>query len=149
MGDSVAIQLLRSIDASLKQMLRQSAPAATVADDGDLDSKHGDPLLRFLPRDWSGEDYKNHHFSQCPPALLDMVAETLDYFARKAEEADERWNDKPTAPYKRKDAARARGWAKRLRAGHRPDAHAPRQQQAPSSGMSMDNEWPSDDEDFR
>jgi hypothetical protein len=116
------VELLRSIDASLKglraDLARQQAPAA--ADDRDLDGQYGDPILRFNPRDWTGHSFKGSKFSECPADLLDMVAETLDYFARKAEESGELANNgKPVAPYKRKDAARARGWAARIRGGYR------------------------------
>jgi hypothetical protein len=148
-----AIKLLRSIDSSLKQLLRQSAQAipATVADDRDLDGKWGDPQVKFLPRDWTGDDYKNYRFSECPPALLDMLADAFDYFARKAEESGETYNGKPTAPYKRKNAARARGWAKRLRNGYKATAvdrqtgellDEPAGEPAPMGG----SEWPAEDE---
>jgi hypothetical protein len=50
-----------------------------------------------------------------------MVAERLDYFAGQAEASGElATNGKPAAQYKRLDAARARGWAKRNREGHLP-----------------------------
>lgn len=114
------IALLESIDRSLKQLLARqqgSAPQA-VASDRDLDSKWGDPELKFNPRDWTGASFKGRKFSECPPELLDRVAETFDYFARKAEEKNERTDKgKPVADYKRADAARARGWAKRMRDG--------------------------------
>jgi hypothetical protein len=117
------LALLRSIDASLKQLLAQSratTPAASkaVANDRDLDSQWGDPELRFMPRDWTGPSFKGRHFSECPPDLLDLVAESCDYFARKADENNERTDKgKPVSDYKRLDAARARGWAHRIRTG--------------------------------
>lgn len=116
---SEAITLLKSIDASLKLLVKQLAGAnGAVAADRDLDGRYGDPELRFLPRDWTGPSYKGRRFSECPPDLLVMVAETLEYFADKSEDADERTDKgKPVAPYKRADAARARGWAKRNREG--------------------------------
>ncbi len=46
---------------------------------------------------------------QINQALLDLVAETFDYFAGQAEAKDERTDKgKPVAEYKRADAARAR-----------------------------------------
>jgi hypothetical protein len=114
------LALLRSIDASLKALLalqRGSVPKA-IATDEDLDSQYGDPVVKFMPRDWTGEDFKGRHMSEMPAALLDMLGDTYDYFAQKAEESGELTSsNKPVAPYKRKDAARARGWAKRVRAG--------------------------------
>jgi hypothetical protein len=126
--DPESIALLKSIDVSLKELVsfargRQAAAARQappmIATDSDLDGKYGNPLLKFKPRDWTGPDFKNRRFSECPAALLDQVADMLDYFARKAEEKKEITDKgKPVAPYKRQDAARARGWAKRIRAGY-------------------------------
>lgn len=113
------VWLLESIDATLKLLVKQqraSEPKA-VASDRDLDGKYGDPILKFMPRDWTGPSFKSRAFSECPPDLLDMVAETFDYFARKADEAGEKTSTgKPVGDFKRQDAARARGWARRLRA---------------------------------
>lgn len=118
--DTRAIDLLTSIDGSLKRlvvMLAATAPKPT-ADDRDLDGKYGDPEVKFLPRDWTGGDYKGRHFSECPAELLDMLANTFDYFAEKDErEGAKTAAGKPVAEYKRRDAARARGWAVRVRAG--------------------------------
>lgn len=128
-----ALDVLRSIDASLKKLVRlaerrQSAAAGPViASDRELDGRYGNPVIKFDPRDWSGESFKGAHMSQCPAEYLDMVAETFDYFARTAEEKDERTErGKPVAEFKRADAARARGWAKRVREGKVPqERHEP------------------------
>ena len=53
----------------------------------------------------------------CPAEFLDALAEAFDDLAGKADENNETHNGKPVAPYKRRDAARARGWAARVRAG--------------------------------
>jgi len=129
-----ALLVLQSIDATLKTMLavmqqreakvRASQPKA-VASDRDLDGKWGDPVLRFLPRDWTGDQrFKGYRFSECPAELLEMAAETLDYFAGKAEASGELTpKGKPVAEFKRADAARARGWSKRISEGkHTPSA---------------------------
>lgn len=133
------IELLRSIDGSLKQLLRLQAKTAPpeIADDRELDSQYGDPQVKFMPRDWTGDDYKGARMSECPAELLDMLAETFDYFARKAEESNELTSSgKPVAPYKRKDAARARGWAKRNR------VNGPRESQPVGVGAT---EWPAEE----
>jgi hypothetical protein len=112
--------LLRSIDASLKLLVQQrrAEQPKVIASDRDLDGKYGDPELKFMPRDWAGPSFKNRHYSECPPELLDLVAESCDYFAAKAEETDDRTTKgKPVAEFRRADAARARGWAKRMRDG--------------------------------
>ena len=115
-----SLALLRSIDASLKLLVKQQQAAAPkpVASDRDLDGQYGDPILRFMPRDWTGASFKGRRFSECPASLLEMVAETFDFFAKQADEKDERANNgKPVSDYKRQDAARARGWSKRIREG--------------------------------
>lgn len=118
------IDLLKSIDATLKRIekaLGASSSVAAVASDRDLDSQYGDPTVGFSPRDWRGPAFKGRKFSACAPEFLDMLAETLDYLAGKAAEKNELTaGGKSVADYKRKDAARARGWAKRIRAGIAP-----------------------------
>lgn len=120
-GDE-AVTLLRSIDASLKQLvglLRVAKPKA-VASDRDLDSQWGDPTIKMAdPRDWTGPPMKGRRFSECPSEYLEMLADRFDYFADQAEAKNELYNGKPVAPYRRTDAARARGWAKRVREGYR------------------------------
>jgi hypothetical protein len=127
---SETLTVLRSIDLSLRTLVviaqkkaearvttAAVAIAPAVASDRDLDGKYGDPEVKFNPRDWTGEPIKGLHMSACPAEALDMLAETFDYFAQKAEETNEVYNGKLVAPYKRIDAARARGWAARIRAG--------------------------------
>jgi hypothetical protein len=94
-------------------------PPAAIADDVDLDGPYGDPIIKAAdPRDWHGDSQKGKRFSECPPGYLDLVASRLDYFAQQAEaEGRLTTSGKPVAPFNRRDAARARGWAKRLRAG--------------------------------
>ncbi len=144
---SEAVTLLRSIDASLKALLAArsggaSPPgsAARPASDRDLDSQYGNPIVKAKdPRDWTGETMNGRRFSECPPEYLDIVADRLDYFAEQAEIAGEvsTTTGKPTAGYKRLDAARARGWAKRVREGWKAPA---------LSGFTADSS-PIDDDD--
>jgi hypothetical protein len=55
--------------------------------------------------------------------MLDMLADTYDYFAAKDEASGALTSTgKPKAPYGRQSAKRARGWAARLRAGWKPKA---------------------------
>jgi hypothetical protein len=117
--EGVAITLLRSIDASLKQLVSQQQRALPkpIATDRDMDGKFGNPILKVLPRDWVGPSFKGRRFSECPAPLLDQVAEMFDYFAEQAEQKHETYNGKAVAPFKRADAARARGWATRIRTG--------------------------------
>ena len=144
---SESIDLLKSIDASLKAILaglkqgaataapvarqpvnpfspQASTPAASnvprVASDADLDGQWGDPVVRAKsPRDWTGPNMMGKKFSECDPGYLDLVADRLDYFAGVNESSLEPDAAKK-ARYNRLDASRARGWAARLRAGYKP-----------------------------
>ncbi len=90
------------------------APATPSAPRVDLDGPHGNPTIAAKdPRDWSGPTMKGKRFSECPAEYLDLLAERLDYFAEKEPDAKK-------ANYNRLDAARARGWAARLRSGWTP-----------------------------
>jgi hypothetical protein len=108
--------------AILERMEKRNAAKAPkeVASDQELDSKYGDPeiKLRKVPRGWDGELITGCHMSECPPEYLDCLAELFDWQAAKADEKNEMTESgKPISAYRRKDAARCRGWAKRLRAG--------------------------------
>lgn len=115
-----ALDVLLSIEKLLLQLVSaKRADAASVAPDSDLDGKYGDPVVNAKdPRDWTGPSMKGRKFSDCPPDYLDLLASRFDYFAEEAE-LENKVTDKgkPVAPYNRRDAARARGWAKRIRSG--------------------------------
>lgn len=116
---------LASLDRNIALLVQQRRAAAPkpIASDRELDGKYGDPVVKFMPRDWTGPSFKDRRMSECPAELLDMLAQTFDYFGDQAEKNNERTNaGKPVADYKRKDAARARGWAKRIREGKVPQA---------------------------
>jgi len=146
MAVNETLLVLRSIDASLKELVAiartkrgGTASAAVVADDRDLDSTHGDFVVKFDPRDWRGDSCKGLRLSQCPADFLDMLAGTLDYLAEKAERTNEQTTGgKAVAPYKRKDAARCRGWAARVRAGKTAPA---------TNGHAGGGEWETSEED--
>jgi hypothetical protein len=110
------LRLLASIDATLRAMLlvlseRRPEPVGQSAPQVTLDGPHGDPICKAKsPRDWAGDDMTGRHFSECPPDYLDLLAERYDYFAGKEEDATKK-------RYNLLDAARARGWAARMRSG--------------------------------
>jgi hypothetical protein len=124
---------------ALLRKLTATTGAAAIASDKDLDGKYGDEEVRFNPKDWTGTSMKGKRMSKCPPEFLDLLAETFDYFAGEAEEKNETYNGKPVAPYKRKSAARARGWAKRIREG--------KVKQEPVATRPQSRGWGGDDED--
>lgn len=109
------------VDQVLKTMLAQSG--GDVADDRDLDSEWGDPTIKFdMPdKDWQGPSMAGKRFSQCSVEWLDAKAKSdasyAEYLRGPKKGTDE---DLKKAAYRDKDAARARGWAKRLRGGWRP-----------------------------
>jgi hypothetical protein len=90
-----------------------------VATAAELDGQWGDPLIRSRdPKSWTGDSMMGLKLSACPPEYLDLWAERADYFARQADEKGEKDNKgRPASYWKRKDAALARGWAARKRAG--------------------------------
>lgn len=127
----MTLSLLKSIDSSLKELVAQGkqkakgdSVGAAIADDADLDSQYGDPVIRRDPKRWTGESYVGSKFSETTPEYLEEVASFKDWQAGK----DAAAGDTKKAGYNRKDAARARGWAKRLREGYRPPLGAPQQQ---------------------
>jgi hypothetical protein len=81
--------------------------------DKDLDDpRFGDPVVKFDVRSWRGPSYVGKKFSQCPPDFLEALAESLQYSAEHPKEGKEKY-----AAFNRKDAARARSWSRRIRAG--------------------------------
>lgn len=150
MYEEKVVQLLTSIDASLRTLVGRSAARAAQqpATDADLDGKYGNPVVKKMPRDWTGPSFDNRPMSECPPELLDMIAERFDYFARQADEKGEVANNgKPASQYKRQDAARARGWAKRMRSGRTPTPRMDRPVASsapppPEIDPAFRSEWP-------
>lgn len=89
----------------------------TIASDAELDHpKYGDPQVKTAPRDWTGDFRVGQRMSESDPRLLDLVAERSDYFAGKNDQA-KAVTDKgvPKSKFDRANAAKARGWAARLR----------------------------------
>jgi len=86
-----------------------------VASDRDLDSAYGNPTVK-TPRNWKGERFDGFKMSETSVEFLEFFADFKDWQAdRREEEGGEDGSKK--AGYCRKDAARARGWAERLRRG--------------------------------
>jgi hypothetical protein len=145
--------VLRSMDATLKTLLALSQQRVTqaraakpkpIASDSDLDSQYGDEKVRLNPRDWTGASLKGRPMSACPAEFLDLLAESYDYFERKNEEAGALTDKgKPKADYDRRSASRARGWAKRARAGW----SAKTQAAVRGNGAKGSDEWAGDLED--
>lgn len=97
-----------------------SSKSGQVASDRELDSEWGDPTVRKDPKRWDGPSFVGCHFSETTPEYLESLASLFDWMGDKDEESGNLHKGKPTAPYKRSDARRARGWAQRLRNGWKP-----------------------------
>ncbi|MCS6900677.1 MAG: hypothetical protein RMJ98_13955 [Myxococcales bacterium] len=86
-----------------------------IADDADLDSQWGNPEIRKDPPRWTGPSFVGARYSDTTPEYLESLANFLDWKARESDKKKEMTNNgKPRSAYLRKDAARARGWRKRL-----------------------------------
>lgn len=118
---------IRGITLLVRHLGAAPRPAAEegprVASDAELDSGTGDPEVRKDPKRWKGDSYQGQRMSACPPDYLDTLADSCDWKADKdrdeaagitdpAERAKKLGYSRGAA----KEAALARGWARRLRA---------------------------------
>lgn len=117
-GDDATERRFAKLEARIA-ILEKGAAVGRPADDADLDSEWGDPVVRKDPSRWKGQSFAGRHMSECPSDYLLSLAGLFDWMADKDEEKGNTYTHKtsgeqvPTAPFKRKDAARARGWAAR------------------------------------
>lgn len=93
---------------------------------GDITSEYNDFVVRKDPPNWRKQglpSFEGRRLSQTTPEFLDALAQFLDWRAGKEEEENATYTSKktgqqePKSPWTRKDAARARAWAERLREG--------------------------------
>lgn len=103
---------LREIAALRARIEALEGATGLFASDKDMAGPKGDPIVRFEPRGWRGATHKDKHYSECSPEFLDALAEQLSWSAANPREGKEKY-----ASYDKLDAARARSWARRLRAG--------------------------------
>jgi hypothetical protein len=116
---------MKRIEGKLDQLLAartSSTPSVQVADDADLDGQWGDPEVRKDPKRWDGESMVGKRFSECPAEFLRTLASFFIWQAEKDEKTGDETKIK-YAGYKRRDASRALGWAKRIDAGYKPPAN--------------------------
>jgi hypothetical protein len=105
------INLLKRIAVGVEMVAGMRTTAPPAVQRIDLDGPHGNPTVKAKdPRDWTGEPMHGRTFSECPAAYLDLLADRLEYFASKED-------DPKKKRYNKLDAARARGWAERVRNG--------------------------------
>ncbi len=117
-----SLTMMTALSRMLEAFPKNVAPDAN---DSVCNGPHGDPIVKAKdPRDWTGDPMKGRKFSECPPTYLELLADRYDYFMERAEAAKKDADDdeqlqkaEKDAKYAKLDAARARGWAARLRAG--------------------------------
>jgi hypothetical protein len=108
------LSLLHDIKARLERIEARggqpaSAPASggEVATDHELSGEHGNPVVKYDPKRWTGRSYAGSRMSECPSDYLEAVAEFNDWrvgdYTKNGK--DPKW---PAL-----DARRARGWARR------------------------------------
>lgn len=121
------LERLKRIEAKLSQ----PTAAGGVATDGDLDGPHGDPVVKKDPKRWPAENgsYVGCRFSECPADYLEAMAGLNEWKAQQDERKGTD-DDKRKAKFNRLDAARARGWAQRVRDGYK----APVRSEQPPAG---------------
>lgn len=99
-----------------------AAPATgggAIASDYEMSGEYGNPVVHKDPPRWKGDSFAGCQLSECPSDYLNELASFHDWAAGKDEENKKTYlhkksgEQRPTAPLRRKDAALARGWAKR------------------------------------
>ncbi len=130
--DGILAELRRIVEVLERIESRPAAVAGAapsggggeVASDADLDSKWGDVEIKRNPSRWKGPSFEGKHMSECSPEFLDCLAELYDWKAANPRGYGNTTPEK-AAQYARKDAARARGWAARIRNGWKPKTTQP------------------------
>lgn len=109
--------MLVELTATKKATARKEAETA-VADDADLDGKYGDEEIKRMPsaKYWPGEDFTGRRMSETTVQFLEAFAKYKNACAW-ANEKEGNPDKAKYAGYDRKSAARARGWAQRLKNG--------------------------------
>jgi hypothetical protein len=121
------------------------ASESAIASDRDLDGQYGNPTIKKDPARWKGDSFVGYRYSETTPEYLEEVASFNDWRASKDDEAkavDSK--NRPKSYWARKDAALARGWAKRLRT--RPAA--PPASPPPNAGDTWEGDASSSSDDL-
>jgi hypothetical protein len=120
---------LDRIEAKLDALSRAKAAAPVAKAEGeiatadDLDGKFGNEEIRRDPsaKYWSGASYAGQRMSECPADYLEAYGKYKDACAYMNQKEGKEEKAKYVG-YDRKSAARARGWAQRIRGGYKPPA---------------------------
>ncbi len=104
--------------------LEAAVEALKPVEIGDIHSEWNNFVIRRVPSSWlktGGPDYSGQRLSDTSPEFCDALAAFLTWRASKETEENKTYVKKatgetlPVAPLTRKDAARARAWARKLR----------------------------------
>lgn len=116
-----AVAFASALGVQVQSTGASGTQGGSVASEAELDGQYGDPEVRRDPSSkyWSGQSFVGCHLSGCPADYLDAFAKYKDACAW-ANDKDGSDKKKKYAEYDRRDAARARGWAARVRAGWKP-----------------------------
>ena len=107
---------LHALEARVSKL--EEAAGLKPASDKELDSQYGNPEIKKDPPRWKGPSFVGRRYSECTPEYLENLASFCDWKAgRDAAAGKMTRGGKPLADLVRRDAARARGWANRLREG--------------------------------
>lgn len=108
--------MLTTLNKKLSAAPTAKAPAIEPSDDKDLDGQYGDPVVKKDPPKWKGDSFIGCKLSECSVEFLESFA---GFKAWQASKDDEKGTDEDgkKAWYSRKDAARALGWAIRIKNG--------------------------------
>jgi hypothetical protein len=139
---------LKRIEAKLDAVMKRQAapnakaqattPTGEAATDAELDGSRGDPEIKKDPPRWTGAKFAPCHMSQTSPEYLEVLASFKDWQAGKDDESGAvDAKDRPASFWKRNDAKLCRGWARRLRAGWKPQAQS--EQQSSGSNYSFED----------
>lgn len=140
------LRVLRALADGILNAQGGAGSSGGSATDAELDSPYGNPVVRKDPPRWTGQGFVGNPFSRCSPDYLDAMADFQDWKAGKDDAAGAKdRRGKPKSDWARKDAARARGWARRIRAGWKPPV-APQVGEFP--GDSFDGGSRFDSSDF-
>lgn len=130
--------------AALEKGRRGPGPGPAKARDQkvNIDEKFGDPKVWKDPRSWKGESYAGCNFSECPPDYLDHYARLLEAIGKSEDdEGKDGWR-------RRKDAAKARAWAERKRAGEAVPAPTAKQEFAKAAIKEVKDAAAQDDDEL-
>jgi hypothetical protein len=116
-ADDAVLRLVHEVAELRRRLDAMESASGLFAADKDLDDPrgHGDPVIKFEPKGWRGQPHRGRKMSASDPDFLDLLADALAYSAAHPKDGKEKF-----VPYNLRDAARARSWARRLRAGWAP-----------------------------